>query len=87
MLNDWCIADTSLTADITCVLRIYFKDAHVLDNLFSYSLIKKKDLIPACTIPVEMNDVHVNYNADQSKFIYSCGQADKYMYYMYKQFD
>lgn len=32
-----------------------------------------------------MNDV--NCDVDQNQYIYSCGQADKYMYNMYKQFN
>ena len=32
-----------------------------------------------------MNDV--NYDVDQKKYIYSCGQADKYIYNTYKQFN
>ena len=52
----------------------------VLDVLFSYKLIKKNDVLPAFKIwiPGGMNDV--NYGIDPSKDIYSCFQADKYMY-------
>ena len=44
--------------NFTCVLRTHFKE--VLDVLFTYSFIKKNDVIPACNIwiSVGMNDVN-----------------------------
>ena len=64
--------------NFTCVLRTHVKE--VLDILFSYSLIKKNDVILAYKIwiSVVMNDV--DYDVDRSKDIYACFQADKYIY-------
>ena len=64
--------------NFTCVLRTHSKE--VVDVLFSYSPIKKNNVIPAFKIwiSVEMNDV--NYDVDRSKDICSRFQADKYMY-------
>ena len=45
--------------NFTCVLITYFKNVHELNVLFSYSVIKKNDVMPACKIclPVGMTDV------------------------------
>ena len=45
---------------VTCGLRTNFKDVHVLNVLFSYSLIKKNDVIPACKIWIM--DMHKQFN-------------------------
>ena len=67
--------------NFTGVLRTYFEEVHVLDVLFSYSLIKRNDVIPSYEIwiSVGMNDVN-DVDDDRSKDIYSCSQADKYIY-------
>ena len=61
-----------------CVLRTHFKG--VLDVLFSYSLIKKNDVIPAFKKWISVGRNDVNYEVDRSKDISSCFQADKNRY-------
>ena len=71
-----------LFVNFTCVLRTHFKE--VLDVLFTYSFIKKIDVIPACNIWISVGMNDVNYDVDRSKDVCWCFQADKYMY---KQFE
>ena len=53
----------------------------VLNVLFSYSLI---DVISAYKIWISVGMNDVNYDVDRSKDIYSCFQADMYMYKRYR---
>ena len=67
--------------NFTFVLITQFKE--VLDVLFSYSVIKRNDVIPSYKIWISlgMNDVnYVNYDVlDWSKDIHSCFKADEYI--------
>ena len=58
----------------TSVLKTHFKE--VLDVLFSYSVIRKNDVVPACKIWISVGMNDVNYDAGRSKGIYSCFEAD-----------
>ena len=63
----------------TCVLWTHFKE--VLDVLFTYSFIKRMMwYLAACKIWILVGVNDMNYDADRSNDIYSCFQADKYMY-------
>ena len=44
----YCDEKSMPFGNFTCVLRTHFKE--VLDVLFTYSFIKKNDVIPACNI-------------------------------------
>ena len=61
----------------TCVLRSHFKEE--LYILVIYSVIKKNDVITAYKIWISVGMNDVNNDVDQSKDIYKCLQADKYM--------
>ena len=64
--------------NFTCVLRTHFKEE--LDILFSYSLIKKNDVILDYKIWISVGMIDVVNDVDRSEDIYSCFQADKYIY-------
>ena len=62
----------------TCVLRTHSKE--VLDVFIIYPVIKNNVVILANKIWISIGMNGVNNDIDQSKDIYSCLQADKYMY-------
>ena len=66
-------------AILLSVLRTLYIE--VLNVLFSYSLI---DVISAYKIWISVGMNDVNYDVDRSKDIYSCFQADRYMYKRYR---
>ena len=49
-------------------------------SIYSYSPIKKNDVKSAYKIWISVGINDMNYDVDRSKNIYSCFQADKYMY-------
>ena len=63
-------------------LRTHFKE--VLHALFSYSLIKRNDVIPAYKLWISFGMNVVNNDVNMSKDIQSHFEADEYMY---KQFN
>ena len=64
--------------NFTFVLITQFKE--VLDVLFSYSVIKRNDVIPSYKIWISLGMNDVNYNVlDRSKDIHSCFKADEYI--------
>ena len=69
--------------NFTCVLRTHFKE--VLDILFSYSLIRKNDVIHVPSykiwISVGMNDVN-NDVLDRSNDIHSCFHCNQMSTYV-----
>ena len=63
-------------------LRTHLKE--VLDALFSYSVIKRNDMIPAYKLWISFRMNDVNNDVNMSKDIQSHFEADEYMY---KQFN
>ena len=64
----------AILGHFTSVLKTHFIE--VLDVLFSYSVIRKNDVIPACKIWISVGMNDVNYDAGRNKGIYSCFEAD-----------
>ena len=68
-----CDKKSTPLGNFTCVLRI-------LDVLFSYSLIKRNDVIPSYKIWISVGMSDVNYDVlDRSNDIHLCFQADEYI--------
>ena len=62
------------------VIRKVCPLANSLDVLFSYSLIKRNDVIPSYKIWISVGINDVNYDVlDRNKDIHSCLQADEYI--------